>query len=72
MMLRSSFGAIEDWNQVISPLLLPYIGPVAVVLRGDRGLELFDGCTVPGHCPTKLRSSFGAIEDWNQLVETSV
>ena len=35
--LRSSFGAIEDWN--IMAMLSIYDLKVAVVLRGDRGLE---------------------------------
>ena len=37
--LRSSFGAIEDWNY-ISTAFPDETGWVAVVLRGDRGLEL--------------------------------
>ena len=37
-LLRSSFGAIKDWNPQIRPQLVPVI-VVAVVLRDDRGLE---------------------------------
>ena len=62
--LRSLFGAIEDWNFrrrfVCSRVL------IAVALRGDRGLELkyLDHKKPPIGL---LRSLFGAIEDWNRL-----
>ena len=108
--MRSSFGATEDWNSeylkqasVIVEIAVVFRGDrglelycdinpsanaiIAVVFRGDRGLELE---TVDGveciqaiavvfrgdrgleqrqnasaqHRP-KLRSSFGATEDWN-------
>ena len=36
--LRSSFGAIEDWNWIFCQNVFQSLG-VAVVLRGDRGLE---------------------------------
>ena len=60
--LRSSFGAIEDWNNLMKLRL--NLSGIAIVFRGDRGLEQshhklqFLG-------PHTLRSSFGAIEDWN-------
>ncbi len=38
---------------------------VAVVLRGDRGLER-EGLRRVVYSAALLRSSFGAIEDWNQ------
>ena len=39
-MLRSSFGAIEDWNGLEGLYsAVGAIAQVAVVLRGDRGLE---------------------------------
>ncbi len=66
--LRSSFGASEDWNPsfiVASKTASKLRNKVAVVLRGDQGLE-------PSHADTKLslrlRSSFGAIKDWNVVV----
>ena len=109
--LRSSFGAIEDWNQSDSPLGPTTIG-IAIVFRGDRGLERREdlssearkdcdrlsgrsriGTTLSHALKTSLycdrlsgrsrigtkvspsdiiqsglRSSFGAIEDWNYAV----
>ncbi len=35
--LRSSFGAIEDWNA--NETIANPIGSIAIVFRGDRGLE---------------------------------
>ncbi len=37
--LRSSFGAIEDWNRG-DPTISPDRLTIAIVFRGDRGLEL--------------------------------
>ena len=41
------------------------MGAIAVALRGDRGLEPL----LPHNRPAivKLRSLFGAIEDWNMI-----
>ncbi len=44
--------------------LTPYgISQVAIAFRGDRGLELPSGANVGN--VVRLRSPFGAIEDWN-------
>ena len=60
--LRSSFGAIEDWNTELQYRTLSGWA-IAIVFRGDRGLEPASGLpALPAH---RLRSSFGAIEDWN-------
>ena len=70
LQLRSFFGAIEDWNQSkIKPVGVP--PPIAIVLRGDRGLEL--GFEVGSRVKlTELRSFFGAIEDWNFLASRRI
>ena len=39
-LLRSFFGAIEDWN-IRSRGISLWVIPIAIVLRGDRGLEPF-------------------------------
>ena len=39
---------------------------IAVVFRGDRGLELL--CQNPKTRLLRLRSSFGATEDWNKAL----
>ena len=61
--LRSFFGAIEDWNQSLKALGHSQT-QIAIVLRGDRGLEQnyhhYNKTRGQG-----LRSFFGAIEDWN-------
>ena len=60
--LRSSFGAIEDWNSNRGTQWSSHT--IAIVFRGDRGLErlqVLEGL----ERPERLRSSFGAIEDWN-------
>ena len=41
---------------------------IAIVLRGDRGLEHTLSIAVEAYC-YPLRSFFGAIEDWNRLIE---
>ena len=60
--LRSSFGAIEDWNRDHreSSRSRAFI---AIVFRGDRGLE--HTTIYYKWIARELRSSFGAIEDWN-------
>ena len=114
--LRSSFGAIEDWNCVKRQITKAWL--IAIVFRGDRGLELellrrlltyLDYCDrlsgrsrigTPMHRAThtpftiaivfrgdrglehpidedfgrnlRLRSSFGAIEDWNRRPRAAI
>ena len=60
--LRSSFGAIEDWN--ITAASDRSVVHIAIVFRGDRGLELAS-FAFEHLMRFSLRSSFGAIEDWN-------
>ena len=65
-LLRSPFGAIEDWNElVIANGAIEDRQIVAVALRGDRGLELFVMRGMSAIRTSWLRSPFGAIEDWN-------
>ena len=48
-------GTVAGWGCIM--------GAIAIVLRGDRGLEL--GALGVEHGTGELRSFFGAIEDWN-------
>ena len=43
---------------------------IAIVLRGDRGLEQYHGPGIKPH--SALRSFFGAIEDWNSNLTPEV
>ena len=63
LILRSLFGAIEDWNssQVKDPATIPKLRSLfgAIEDWNRLGIPIFPR-------PRLLRSLFGAIEDWNQ------